>query len=491
MSIDLSKKLGQLFFVGFQGYTLSKQTKEFLQNIQPGGIIFFECNIKDKKQVKRLITEVNNCLAIKPFIAVDQEGGSVERLRNICTSVPSIWGLSKVGLKELLAGQEIIANELLELGFNMVLGPVLDINSNPNNPIIGTRSISNNPTVVSKYGLAIVKMFLKYNLIPVIKHFPGHGDLNIDSHLGLPVLSKSIEKINDFELVPFKNAIKHKAPAIMTGHIQVQCLEKDNKLPASLSKNILQKLLRNKLNFKGLIITDELNMKGITSNYSLEDGALKALIAGSNMVLFNLNEKSTTKAFHYIHKNLDHNKTLKNNIEDSYKRIKAVKNKFLTELTHKPVLRNNFRISNELANKVVHWIKKDFFFKPLHTNDSIEIIFPITSKLQKSDLVRITQKLNLKRSHLIEYDLNPSTENINSILKKLKNQSKKILITYDISVRPKQKSLVKELFFLYSELPVISAGLEYDVELIPQIKNFVAAYAPNYTSLLHAFKALM
>lgn len=329
MPKNLNLKLGQTFFVGFEGYTLSKKNKRFLETIQPGGVILFEQNIKSKKQVKSLIKQINKCIKIKPFIGVDQEGGSVERLRDICTSVPSLWNLAKIGLKELLNSQRIIVNELKELGFNMNLAPVLDINSNPKNPIIGKRSISNCPSIVAHYGIEIIKLYLKNKIIPVAKHFPGHGDLGVDSHLDLPVLSKSLDELNNFELIPFKFAIKNKVPVIMVGHIQVPVLEKDKTRPASLSKNIIEILLKGKLNYKGLVITDELNMKGVTKNYKLEKAACNAIFAGVDLLLFNNNEEKTLKAFKYIKEQALKNKRLARRIGQSYQRIKEVKKKLL------------------------------------------------------------------------------------------------------------------------------------------------------------------
>ena len=329
MTLDFSEKLGQLFFVGFEGLTLTRETRKFLETIQPGGIIFFKCNIKDKKQVKNLIKEINECLKIKPFIAVDQEGGRVERLRKICTSTPSVWSLAKVGLKKLLQAQSIIAKELKELGFNMNFAPVLDINSNPKNPIIGARarSISSNPTIVSEYGNKIAILLLKNEIIPVVKHFPGHGGVDSDSHRDLPVLSKTLDELNNFELLPFKKAIKNKVPFIMVGHIQVSALEKDKKKPATLSKSVIEKLLRKKLNYKGLVITDELNMKGITKNYSLKEAAYKAIFAGVDMLLFNYNEKKTLEAFECIRKRSIKDKVLIKRIKKSYEKIKQTKKK--------------------------------------------------------------------------------------------------------------------------------------------------------------------
>lgn len=328
---DILSQIGQSFFIGFQGTTLTGELKAFLQEIKPGGIIFFKQNIKNKKQIKKLIKDINNCLEIKPFIAVDQEGGRVERLRKICTSIPSPYELAKRGLNWLLKAQNTITKELLELGFNMNLAPVLDINSNPKNPIIGKRAISNDPKIVADYGSKIIKLYLKNKIIPVAKHFPGHGDLDIDSHLDLPVLSKSFNELSSFELIPFKSAIKNKVPVIMIGHIQVPALEprKDKKIPASLSKNIIKKLLKKKLNYKGLVITDELNMRGVTKNYPLEKAAYKAILADADMLLFNNNEEKTIKAFQYIKEQALKNKKLARRIKESYQKITKTKKRLL------------------------------------------------------------------------------------------------------------------------------------------------------------------
>lgn len=331
MTLDLSKKLGQMFFVGFEGYTLTKETKHFLETVQPGGIIFFECNIKNKKQVKKLINDINNSLEIKPFIAVDQEGGTVQRLKKICKSTPSVWDLAKLGLKKLLDGQKVIAKELLKLGFNMNLAPVLDINSNPKNPIIGKRfrAISNDPRIVTSYGSEIIKLYINNKIIPVAKHFPGHGGVDADSHLDLPVLSKSLSELNKLELLPFKFAIKTKVPIIMVGHIQLPQLEKDKKRPGSLSKNLVTNLLRKKLKFHGLVITDELNMTGVTKNFSLEKAAYEATLAGADLLLFNDNEDKTLKVFEYLNKQTFRNKKLAGRVKESYQRIKEVKRTFI------------------------------------------------------------------------------------------------------------------------------------------------------------------
>lgn len=488
MQADLQTKLGQLFFVGFEGYTLTKEIKSFLRAVQPGGIILFECNIKTKKQVQKLIQDINDFSDIKPFIAVDQEGGSVERLRNICTGVPSLWGLSKVGLNEVLQAQEIIIKELLDLGINMNLSPVLDINSNKENPVIGTRSISENPNIVSKYGLEIVNLNLKYNLIPVIKHFPGHGDVNVDSHLDLPILNKSKAELDRFELLPFKSCIN--APVVMTAHLALPKIEKENTRPASLSKEVT-KILRKELGFEGLIMTDELNMKGVTKNYKLNDAAFQAIINGADLALFNHESESTLLAFNFLKQEITKDKELSLRIEDSFKKIQSLKNKFFKKKLKKLKITNPLKLSHELTSKVVHWIKKDIFFKPISKLSKLEIIYPITPKLKEYYFMEIFNNLSIENYSLIPYEINPNNESINEVIKNLKKKTIKVLITYDSACRKGQKALVNKVLELSPETTIISVGLEHDIEITPKIKNFIAAYAPNFISLKVAFEKLL
>ncbi len=490
MQLDLLKKLGQIFFIGFNGYTLSGELKSFLKKVQPGGIILFECNIKSKKQVQKLISDINEILDIKPFIAVDQEGGAVERLRNICTSTPSLWGLSKLGLKELLKSQEIIINELLELGFNMNLGPVVDINSNIENPVIGTRSISNNPEIVSDYGLEIVNLYLKNNIIPVIKHFPGHGDANKDSHFDLPVIDKTKSELEKFELLPFKKCAG-KSPCIMTAHLQLPKIEKDFKKPSSLSRYVMEEMIRKDLKFKGLIITDELNMKGVTKNYKLNDASKIALMNGADLLLYNHESELSSKAFNFLYYEAIKEKELLNRIDESYKRIITLKSKFFKKKRKKTKPKNNFKSAHDLALKVVHWVKKDIFYKKPSKSLKFDVIYPSTPKLKEYYLTEIFNKVGVENYSLIPYELNPGNDNINEITKNLKKKSIKVLITYDSFVRKNQKTLINKILEIDPDTTFISVGLEHDIEIAPKIKNFIAGYAPNYISLLASFEKLL
>ena len=492
VSKDINQKLGQLFFINIQGYTLTPKTKEFLKKIQPGGIILFENNIKNKSQVKKLIRDINNCLETKPFITCDQEGGTVERLRKISTSIPSLWGLGKAGEKKLISAHSIIAAEMKELGFNMTLSPVLDINSNKRNPIINTRAISSNPKTVSKLGISLIKLYLKANLIPVGKHFPGHGDLSIDSHLSLPTLNKSENELLKFEFFPFKNVIRSNIPAIMVSHIYLPELEKTKNLPASLSEKIIGGVLKNKLGFKGLIITDDLSMKGITKYYKLSSASEKAILAGANMLILNAKENNIENIFKHLNNECKKNKNLEKNIEESYRKIVGVKQKHLLRDIARSAPTNwkkNVKKSHQITYKIVHWVNRGVDF-PSFKKD-IEIIYPITPKLLKEDLIKIFKTLRIKNVKLLPYNLNLNKKDTKHLLRKLNKGKKKVIITFNLLCFSGQKSLINKILTIYPDTILVSTGLEYDIGLAPKAHNYITAYGPNYISLLCAFEKII
>lgn len=498
---NISQQIAQLFIVGIKGTKLSKEEKDFLINFQPGGIIFFEPNIRDKEQVKNLISEINNCFKVKPFISVDQEGGSVERLRKVTTSIPSLWGLNKISEEDLLTAQKIISDELIYLGFNMNFSPVLDINSNPENPVIGIRSLSNDPETVSDKGVKIGKLFLKNNLIPVVKHFPGHGDLNIDSHFKMPVLDKTKSELLKFELIPFIKAIKNNLPVVMVSHIQVPKIEKDKNKPASISRNVIKGLLINEMGFNGIVITDDLTMKGISLNYKYNEACREAILAYADLlILAGLDAvqkkdylKSVVKVINKIVNETSENKILELRVKESYKKILGLKGKFLENGNNHTKINfdRNQQIANDISNRVTHWIKKELLYKPLSKSEPVDLIYPITPKLRKEDLEKALKELGIKKANLINYPINPNLKTIDELIRTTIKYDRQILITYDIAIRKRQNLLAKKLLRISPNLTVISTGLDNDVEFIPFINNIIAAYSPNYTSLLASFKKLL
>ena len=281
---------------------LSSAVKEIIENHNFGGIILFRDNLVGTEQTFNLIKDIqesattnNNTHKIPLFIAVDQEGGRVTRL-STGTSMPGNMALGAINdyatTKEYAS---VIGKELYSLGFNVDFAPVLDVNNNPSNPIIGVRSFSSDPNRVAKMGEAFIEGLQSEKIASTLKHFPGHGDTATDSHTGLPLINKSYEDIKSLELIPFKAGIDKGADMIMTAHIVYPQIEttkyiskktgEEISLPATLSKTILTDILRNDLGFEGIIVTDALNMSAIAEHFDKKDAAKFALNAGVDILL--------------------------------------------------------------------------------------------------------------------------------------------------------------------------------------------------------------
>ena len=282
--MTLKEKLGQLIIAGFDGYEYDEHLRTLIEDYKVGNIILFTRNIKDIHQLsalnRKIYNEILKNTGNSPLISIDQEGGMVTRIMDGATFCPGNMTLTATNNSDnaYIIGK-IMGDELTHLGINMNLAPSLDVNNNPDNPVIGVRSYSDNPKVVSEYGNKFIKGLQEKGVIATAKHFPGHGDTNVDSHLGLPMINHTLEELEKVELVPFRSAIENGVDAIMSAHIVFSEIDKSG-LPGTLSKTILTDLLRNKLNFKGLIVSDCMQMKAIDDQYTTERGTVMGIKAG-------------------------------------------------------------------------------------------------------------------------------------------------------------------------------------------------------------------
>ena len=251
--MTLKEKIGQLFVLGFHGTTVSADFARVLSFYKPGGVILFARNLDDPAQAATLANELQSYASETPlWISIDHEGGTVFRLPNGLTPLPTNGELGRRNSEELVASVASVgARELRAIGVNVNYVPVLDLNTNPRNPIIGERSFGIDPDLVSRLGWATVNAYCQHGILPCGKHFPGHGDTDTDSHCELPVVSLAAEQLRARECRPFHALIAKGIPAIMTAHVQYPHL--DSRYPASLSQAIQTGLLREELQFNGLI----------------------------------------------------------------------------------------------------------------------------------------------------------------------------------------------------------------------------------------------
>ena len=269
-----------MLMVGFHGSEIPESLVNLLQDELVTGVIWFRRNIVDTKQVARVNKELRR-LRPELLIAVDQEGGPVRRLREGVTDIPAMRQIRGPEDAEAIGG--ILGRELFALGFNMNLAPVLDVDSNPANPIIGERSFGAKPEWVAELGIALHRGLTAAGVASCGKHFPGHGDTDLDSHLDLPVLPHEMDRLERVELPPFAAAIAAGIPALMSAHILLPAL--DPKVPATLSPTILKTLLRSKLGFDGLILSDDLEMQAVADRFSVEELTKGCVQAGVDLLL--------------------------------------------------------------------------------------------------------------------------------------------------------------------------------------------------------------
>ena len=286
--MTLQEKIGQRLMTGFSG---PEMTEEFIQVVKQhkiGNVILFRENIRDRRQLKELCGQIQDLIRRETghsaFIAVDQEGGIVTRLPKDAVNVPGAMALGATGNPESAyrAGY-LIGRELRALGPNFNFAPTVDVNSNPKNPVIGVRSYGDDPYMTARFAEQAVRGLLDGGVLCTAKHFPGHGDTDRDSHLALPCVDKSMEELEKVELVPFQAAVDAGIPAVMTAHILFPQIEPDH-VPATMSRRIMQGILREKLGFKGIIVSDCMEMAAIRAHYGVSEGVLAAFKAGVDLV---------------------------------------------------------------------------------------------------------------------------------------------------------------------------------------------------------------
>lgn len=329
-AMPLETKIGQMLLVGVDGTKIDSQTQTMIADDQIGGIILYKDNISNLKDMVSLINDLKKSNRGNPaplFMSVDQEGGKVSRMPEEYALFPSN---AAVGATQSAAAAEtmgkLLAREVRSAGFNMNFAPVLDINSNPDNPVIGDRSFGDTESIVSSLGIAEMNGISSEGVIPVVKHFPGHGDTAVDSHLELPVVNKTAAQLAGLEWLPFQAAIEEQADVVMVAHILYP--ELDPGQPASLSKAIIGKLLREDMGFQGVVITDDLTMGAITEHYSLETAAVDTVLAGSDILLVAHGYKNEVAVKEALLESVRNGTIPESRIDESVGRILALKEKY-------------------------------------------------------------------------------------------------------------------------------------------------------------------
>jgi beta-N-acetylhexosaminidase len=494
-SMTLAEKVGQLLLVYFTGPDLSPQLQEMIDSYHIGGVILYQIsgNLISVSQVSTLTQQIQSMAKIPLWIAIDQEGGAVDRLPPEATHFPSAMAVAATGdldwAKQMAA---ITAVELRALGINLNFAPVVDVNSNPANPIIGIRAYGSDPQQVSQWGEVVFKTYERAGILTTLKHFPGHGDTVVDSHLGLPRVERSLPTLEAVDLFPFQQLIQRGAAAIMTAHVLVPALYPDH--PATLSSRILQDVLRQKWGFQGLIVTDSLTMGALDQTWNSAEAALLALEAGADVLLFGADAGHSASepqlAYDLLLKAVQEGRISRERLDASVSRILHQKTRLgLWQPPPFPPLnqigeKSHQAVAEQIAKASVTLVKDDYQKLPLATSEKILVIWPQAC----GDLGSACRAVfSTVTCHPLS--LHPDQETLKQIQALAAQFSLILLGTYELYRYPAQLKLVQSL--PHDKLVVIAMGSPYDLMLSPDIPCYLATYGDSPISLQAAVQNLV
>jgi beta-N-acetylhexosaminidase len=322
--LTLEERVGQLFMVGFQGLTPDTDSERILKKIRPGGFICSQRNIESLDQIYALNLRFQSQANLPPLLAIDQEGGAVDRLKHVVAPIPSAADLADLGVSAVRAGARLLGSELEAAGFNINLSPVLDLGL-PGS-IVRERTLGASAAVVGRLAKVVIDEFGKKRILACARHFPGLGGASRDPHFVLPRIERSRREILAEDVVPFNDLSAH-LDLIMVSHGHYPSLGDIRPLPASLSHRVVEGLLRETVGFEGVVMTDDLTMGAVTSTGLTAKTFLKAVQAGNDMVLFSQTTPLLEEAFDFIVASARTDAALRKRIDCSIERILHLKRK--------------------------------------------------------------------------------------------------------------------------------------------------------------------
>jgi len=340
--------------VGFDGLEPSPDLRRLIRDFGVGGVILFSRNVDAPEQLAELVRELQSiardaCHELPLLVAVDQEGGRVARLREPWTVWPPLRALGRGGSEELARRMgESIAGELRSCGIRYDFAPVVDVDTNPANPVIGDRSFGDDPEAVGRLGAAFIRGLQGGGVAASAKHFPGHGDTDVDSHLDLPLVDHSLSRLEDVELRPFRHAVEAGVASVMTAHVLVR--ELDDRLPATLSPRVLGELLRGKRGYGGVVVSDDLEMKALAKSWSAGAAAVLAAQAGCDLLLVCTKAEAQVEALEGLVRARERDEITWDDMDAAGARIRALKQQYLL-----PYSDPDPRVARQSAGLGEHW----------------------------------------------------------------------------------------------------------------------------------------
>lgn len=492
-SMSVEEKVGQIMVGFFRGAELSAEQRQRIRDLRLGGVILYSStgNIENTAQVAGLVTSLQNTArdagGIPLFVSIDQEGGWICRITQGVTLFPGNMALGAGGSAELSASSAgIMARELRALGINMNFAPVVDVNSNPANPIIGVRSFGSSPEDVARLGTAQVKPYRDAGVLCSAKHFPGHGDTDVDSHLGLPIVRHDRARLDAVELHPFKAMVKAGVPMVMTAHVVVPALDPSG-LPATLSAPILG-VLRNEMGFDGLIITDSMGMGAIVQGWGLEEASILSFLAGCDILLYGTDKGHEPAEQDGIHRALvaavRSGRISMERLDASVRRILTVKDSYgilddpypKVEWQASLASAEHMAVARRVADMGVTLARNDRKLLPLSWGTPIPVVWP-------TEMASYLQPLLSELPWLVPCyaPLQPAPEDTARVLEAVRGAPVILAGSYNLNSNTRWRDLILSLDS--GNLVVAAMRSPYDLTRIPNVPTYLAVYSDRPASM--------
>ena len=493
--MTIEEKVGQLIMVGFEGTQANETIETYIRERAVGGVVLFSRNIETPQQTAELTNQLQRLAGatthqIPLFIGIDQEGGWVIRLKEGATVLPGNMALGATDSTALAerAG-EITAVELAAVGVNLNFAPVMDVNNNLDNPVIGRRSFGESPELVSRLGVPYIRGLQRKGVLATAKHFPGHGDTTVDSHFDLPTVNHDRERIHTLELQPFRAAIDADVAAIMTAHIIYPAFDPDR--PATLSPTILTNLLREELGFDGLLITDDMEMKAIDDRYRSGEAAVMAVEAGADIVMVLWTPTKQLEVFEALLSAVKSGRISQARLDQSVERILKSKEgafdrRFVdVESVGRTVGGEAHRkLAQIIASRAITVVRNRENLLPLKLE-------PATSVLILNESPTLFESFKAHHQNTIEVRI-PEKPEVENILPQLIPQARDADVVIAGIINDEQAALVQQMS-LETEIPVIviALGSPYTLRGCPAASASLATYDIHDASVSAAVEVIV
>lgn len=493
--MTLEQKVGAMLMLGWEGdnpiddTTVCEKAREIVEDMQVGGIILMGRNVRheDLSVTVNTINELQAMSREPLLISVDQEGGMVARFVDGVAVMPSNMSIGATGHPELAyMAAKACGEELKAIGVNYDFAPSVDVNNNPDNPIIGTRSYSESPDIVAKFGVQAIKGYQDAGVIACAKHFPGHGDTAVDSHLALPSVPYPRERLDQIELKPYKPAIDAGVSSIMTTHIMFPAIDPD--LPSTLSKKIITGILRNELGYDGVIVTDSMEMKAIADNWGVAEAGVMAIEAGVDLVLIPHTLARQREAREAILKAVKDGRISEARLDESVARLTALKQRYnlsqrryadpsaLGKLLRTP---EHLTVQKEIAERSVTLVRNENGAVPLKpaANDKVLVIGMHSTLPALADAARKyhgnVQEVQISGEHdaAMKQAMEAASDAAAIIIPTCPREPWRAAMDQAL-----QTDLVKAVNALGKKLVVVAVRDPYDLRNFPEVGAYVCTY---------------